>query len=769
MKVDFTQKAAVAQRRKFLRRGPITKKGVIALCCVGAVVFGIAGYLISSYLGDQKRERLIGEIADYELITRDNSSEVDPSDDTDLDGVINGKEQSIKTSIDEMDTDKDGLSDGDELRFSTDPLVADTDGDSLLDGYELLASLDPLKTSSDGSTADKDKTVNVVRSCDGAVLTLTGTANNNAAGITKLDLVGFSVNSGVLSSAYQVYAPYTFAEGSLAIAADFATLADDGVKSGDVAIFLFDSNTKKYTELPSTADTKGGRVTAAITKSGTYLLGVKSVISQKPITRVRFLIDNSGSMYPKEVLSDSYENDVDFKRLDFAENLIAKFDTDWQIGISKFTADYTELTGFTKDRDKLQNALDSIRNGDENFTGTYIERSIESCIADFTADGKKYCNILVVLTDGESTDDYAPTISDVAKKAEDAGVVILTVSLGHHIDRALLSGIADSTGGKYYTASDADALEQVYQQIMTTLNYEIVDGESTSSIKTAGYMLCNTGFNPSLNGFSFNNLRVTGGDSLSFGMAVFARDYYTGNLSLSLGENQGSGDAHVAGYDLTGTKIAKNYDDNQPLIDFYAAAASAQSFTNCRQYLDFTGGGNKLSVDGDTLDDAKSKGWSTKSYLLNDKTLPWTSVEFLFLDIVNNTDKIASAYSGDELKFYQSLYRLSANKVTTESYNLTRGQDTFDRLVKQLQKGVPAVVTLGGYRTVNVISLRQDVDLPNRYILEVYDNYYYGATREVIIERSTMGVFNNGVANGIDSIYSATYENEQVAFVLSAE
>ncbi|MFK7803959.1 MAG: protein kinase [Anaerolineae bacterium] len=72
--------------------------------------------------------------------------------DTDGDGLSNGQEATLGTSITEPDTDRDGLKDGDEaLKYGTDPLIQDTDRDTLLDGEEVLQyGTDPRNADTDG-------------------------------------------------------------------------------------------------------------------------------------------------------------------------------------------------------------------------------------------------------------------------------------------------------------------------------------------------------------------------------------------------------------------------------------------------------------------------------------------------------------------------------------------------------------------------------------------------------------------------------------------
>lgn len=227
------------------------------------------------------------------------------------------------------------------------------------------------------------------------------------------------------------------------------------------------------------------------------------------------------------------------------------------------------MVDFTDDKTKLTEALDKIKSEEEIFNGTHSQTALKKCMDEFKAtSGGKYRNIIVMLTDGESDEFNPASVSSLANTAKDKDIIVLTVGLGRDVDRDWLQELAYSTGGKYYSASDANALNDVYKQIVTTLNYDIVTYTNADD-NVRGYSLYNTGFDPKVNGFSFKNFRTTTTASVDFGMAVMARDWYLGNVKTSLGDITPSDKSDIkvnaAGYDISGTDFGKQYDERVPL------------------------------------------------------------------------------------------------------------------------------------------------------------------------------------------------------------
>ena len=737
---------------------------------VAAIVAVIVAYLIISIWIKHSKEidAAKSSLKQLDITYTSNEAEFKPEEDWDLDGVKNGDEKDGGTNIQNEDTDGDGISDGDELKLGTDPLKEDTDGDGILDGYELIAGLDPLKEKSDGSTEDSKREMTIEKKSGEVTLTLNGTANNAEVSVEELGIVGISTNTSVISRTYSVYSDRAMDKATISFKVNSDMIKNMDLSLSDLSVMKFDVDNKTYTKLESTADEKNSSVSAEIRAVGTYVLGIEKTINLKSVTRVCFLIDNSGSMYPESMCAGSTENDVDFKRLTFAQSLIGRFEDGCEVGISKYTGTYTKLLGFTTDKKAMGDALSRIKNEKEVFNGTHSQTALKNCINEFKdKNGVKYSNIIVMLTDGESDEVGGEAIEELIKQANKKNIIILTVGLGRDVDRAWLQKLASETRGKHYAASDANALDDVYKSIVTTLNYDIVSYSGKDDFK--GYSLYNTGFEPKKNGFAFKNFRVFTTNSVDFGMAVMARDWYTGDVSLKLDDidpaDESEQKVKAEGYDLTDTTFGKKYESRKELHSIYDDLFGGK-YTDVTKYLDYSSKGKKLDIDDDCYSDATSKGWAVKNMPVSGSNLKWNSVDFLALDIANQYNKIEKGYSKDSAEFAKALYRLNALQWDDSNEEYKLSEEGFEKLEKQLSMGIPAVVTIDGTHTVNAIGLIQDSICHRKFILQVYDNNYPDEKKELYIEKrlicklNTTG--NKATVESTDFAYSARYEGKLV-------
>jgi len=694
------------------------------------------------------------EIGSFNSKNRVLSVSVDPKVDSDKDGLKNGDEKKHKTDYLIADTDGDGISDGEELLIYTDPTKADSDGDGLTDGVEVYAGLDPNNKKTVGSN-DKDLKFTVSQTTGELTVEINGDASVYGVVVDELHLAGFSSNLSILSGVYEVYNSGGFDSCKLSFELiDYFTL--------DASVYKFDVIDGSFTKLDSEIDVYHRTISADITMNGTYLVADTKTIDIQPLTRVHFLIDNSGSMYSKDVMPTSPENDVYFKRIEFAKQLVDKFDDSYSVAISRFTADYNLMQDFTNDKKRLNDILDNIKTLDENFNGTYIQHSLEQCIKTFGQTDEKTVNILIFLTDGDTTESSKPNTDYLAQLAKDNNVIILTVSLGNNIDKVVLNEIAQKSGGKYYSVYDANLLNHIHDQIVATFNYDKTEIESSSS--GYGYMMYNIGFLPSENGFGFSDYRTMKNDSVSFGMNLFAKKWYTNMLPMTMEGTTYDG-KEIEGYDFTGTDIEQQYGLRKKLRTLSFVAVSTGRFLDPAKYLDFKSKGNILDVQSDISKDAGKNGWSVKKFVLDKPILDWDFVNFLVLDVENKTDLLKEVFGKSETEFYKAINRLNVESTNSDSFvNLSSGDLAMNTISEKLKNGEPVIIMINGNYSLLVTSIIKNADNPSEYVLKVYDPSVKDMANDLYITKTVGCTLNdNGIVSGRENYYKAIYDKKDVS------
>jgi Ca-activated chloride channel homolog len=255
-------------------------------------------------------------------------------------------------------------------------------------------------------------------------------------------------------------------------------------------------------------------------------------------TTIILTIDVSGSMRSRDV----YPN-----RLMAAENAALNFvqhqRPGTQIGLVAFSNFAEEIQQPTTDQEALQAAIESLTTGRRTAIGGGILKAIDSIaevdksITPSVSDGSTAVeptpvpkgdyapDVIVVLTDGVSNTGPLPT--DAAQQAVDRGIRIYTIGFGTAngapdpgnfgggngfnnqnnsnnggggngffgggfsmgIDDAVLKQVAAMTGGKYYSATSATELENVFQSLPTYLIIKHETSEISVLFTAAGGVL----------------------------------------------------------------------------------------------------------------------------------------------------------------------------------------------------------------------------------------------------------------------------------------
>lgn len=405
----------------------------------------------------------------------DNNGINDFDEDCDNDNLSNGLEIENKTDPVGQDTDLDGIIDGDEIfKYKTDPLKKDSDNDGADDFWEIANGFDPNvyqesfnteKVFSDGKNEVSVK-VNLTGEQAGSLLVVPDTENSN---------LNESI-PGYISQAYSFTVDGTF-EGNAEISFSFDKNLFNEEGSFIPTVYYYNEEAQILEELETVIDFDKGVATATVSHFSTYILLNKvefDKVWEREIKQpdyegngitgldVVFVIDSSGSM------SSNDRNGIrKFAAMDFVEKLGEKD----RAAVVDFDSYSYVRSGFTSDQTVLFNAI----NGVNSSGGTSLSAGISAAINLFTnesytrTDAYKY---IIMLTDGDGS--YSPSYTTTAANN---GIVIYTVGLGSGVRPSVLQAMANGTGGKYYFASAAYEITDIY----TEIEFETIDYQKDSN------------------------------------------------------------------------------------------------------------------------------------------------------------------------------------------------------------------------------------------------------------------------------------------------
>jgi Ca-activated chloride channel homolog len=192
--------------------------------------------------------------------------------------------------------------------------------------------------------------------------------------------------------------------------------------------------------------------------------------SDQKQTTVVLAVDSSNSMAAKDVSPSRIA-----AARGAARTLIAGLPANAKLGLVSFARDVQVLQAPTDDRAAFNHALATLKLRGGTTLGTAIDRAVASLRGAHPAlKGRA----IIVISDGKSTEGRRSPIA-AARAAKAAGVRVFTVSLGTAAgtvtergttvrvppDPTTLRRVAAASGGKFYRATDASALEHAYSDI----------------------------------------------------------------------------------------------------------------------------------------------------------------------------------------------------------------------------------------------------------------------------------------------------------------
>jgi hypothetical protein len=224
----------------------------------------------------------------------------------------------------------------------------------------------------------------------------------------------------------------------------------------------------------------GGFVGGAVGQAIYGLVPRKSVTASR--ADVAIALDSSGSM--GGFLWFFGANDPHGERKKAAKELIDHMSANDRVAVVDFDDTgkvFFPLTAVDSGaaREAARQAVDRIDDSGGTNLSAGLDLAIDELSRNKTAGRRQF---LIFLTDGAG---YYDGAAEQRAKAE--GIAIYTIGLGSEVESALLTNIAQATGGKYYPVSNASQLSLLFQQIyVENLDMATQAGPPTQGASSGG-------------------------------------------------------------------------------------------------------------------------------------------------------------------------------------------------------------------------------------------------------------------------------------------
>jgi Ca-activated chloride channel family protein len=248
------------------------------------------------------------------------------------------------------------------------------------------------------------------------------------------------------------------------------------------------------------------------------------VAAAKPQRSVAVPVERASIMLVTDVSGSMQATDVKPTRLEAARAAARRFVREVpkgvNVGVMALSSKPRVLSSPTRDRDAVYAALDQLTPRGGTGTGEAIQAATRILNRAPGVNGKRPPAAIVLISDGSSTGDVDPVAA--AQAARKVRIPIYTVALGTAQgtitvprpggaggtetrqvppDPQSLSEIAKASGGKTYTAADADKLKDVYERLGSLLGTKKEKREITAGFAGGGLALLLLGAAMSLRWF----------------------------------------------------------------------------------------------------------------------------------------------------------------------------------------------------------------------------------------------------------------------------
>ncbi|MCO5311971.1 MAG: VWA domain-containing protein [Microthrixaceae bacterium] len=214
-------------------------------------------------------------------------------------------------------------------------------------------------------------------------------------------------------------------------------------------------------------------------------------------TTIILAIDTSLSMYATDVDPSRIES-AKSAAVDFVESVPANL----QLGVVSFNGSTSLLVPPTTNRRQAVTAIDGLELGEGTAIGDAVNTSLKA-IASVPADsdGERPPAVIVLLSDGMTT--VGTPTEDAIQPALDAGVPVYTIAFGTAdgyvevddgtgtgnteivpvpVDTDALGNLAEQTHGQFFEAASTKDLTKVYEELGSSIGYDIERVEITAKV-----------------------------------------------------------------------------------------------------------------------------------------------------------------------------------------------------------------------------------------------------------------------------------------------
>jgi Ca-activated chloride channel family protein len=203
--------------------------------------------------------------------------------------------------------------------------------------------------------------------------------------------------------------------------------------------------------------------------------------------------------------------DVPPNRLAVAKEVVGRFlknlPEDYRVGMVSFAQSAQTVLPATANRAAAQAALRNLRTGDGTALGEGIARALQVAQRVPAEKGKKPPASILVLSDGAQTQGVLEPLQ-AAQRAKKLKIPVYTVAFGTAQgvvevvddngftervtvppDAPTLRRVSQATGGRFYAAPDAEALNAVYEELGSRVGSVKEDREITAAFAAGGALL----------------------------------------------------------------------------------------------------------------------------------------------------------------------------------------------------------------------------------------------------------------------------------------